>query len=280
MKKIASSARGLVRNVKKIYKKVTDSKIGKALLVAATVYVGGAMLGAWNSPFSSINGVLAKGGGAAAESSASSFLSAGGEAAATAAPTGFTPASAAATTSTGSGTVNLGSVVGSGSGAGASTTASNIAAGTGAGAGAGAGTTAAGFGSPAVAESARLSGQVAQMAGKTAAEETTKGMLAKAMGKAGEAASKTGSWMKENPMTSYMGFNAVSSALSPDEAELMEEQSRILAEREDTERARRERNLAVAGIDLGISPTGKSLVDLSGNEVYTNSGMINRARYS
>lgn len=51
----------IVRGLKKAWKTVTKSTLGKVLLFAATIYLGGAALGAWNSPFASINGALAGG---------------------------------------------------------------------------------------------------------------------------------------------------------------------------------------------------------------------------
>jgi hypothetical protein len=240
VKKIVSAGKSLVKGVKKAFKEVTKSKIGKALLIAATIYVGGGMLGAWNTPFSSINGILAKGGGQAAakagESTAQSFLAGSGtEAAAVAAPTGFTPSVTTAATSTGTGSINLGAM------------------------GAQAGTNAAVTGGQEVAK---------------------QGMLKSAMAKTGEIAGNTAGWMAKNPVPSFMAMNAITAAMSPDEVDLMREQSKILEEREAGERERRERNLSIAGIDIGVKPSGKPLVDMSGNPIFNTSGMLNRARYS
>ncbi len=294
MKKIASGIRGVVRGVKKVFKEVTDSKIGKALLVAATVYVGGGMLGAWNTPFESINGVLNAGsklggGGGGTAATAAEATTTGAN---MLAPTGKT----IATTAGGSpGTINLGSLgagsaapaAGAGAGAGAAGSAA-LTAPTGFTAGTGATATGAGgtvnvgsLGTGAGAAGGAGAGTAATTAaGAGAGAEAAKGLLGRAMGTVGKAAKEVGGFIQDNPIPSYLGFNAISSALSPDEIELMQAQDRILAEREQSERDRRERNLAVAGINLGVRPNGTPLVDMSGNPVFSSTGMLNRARYS
>jgi hypothetical protein len=70
VKGIGKAVKGIVKGVKKAYKSITKSTLGKALLIGATIYLGGAALGYWNSPFTSINGVLAGGAPAAAEAGA------------------------------------------------------------------------------------------------------------------------------------------------------------------------------------------------------------------
>lgn len=67
---------GLKKGIKKIFsgigkffKKITDSKLGKALLIGAAIFVGGAMLGAWQGP-AWLNGGAAAGAEAGAASAA------------------------------------------------------------------------------------------------------------------------------------------------------------------------------------------------------------------
>lgn len=62
-KKIKSGLKSVARAVKK----VASSKLGKVLLAAATIYVGGAALGAWKAagPLAKVNGILRAGGAAA-----------------------------------------------------------------------------------------------------------------------------------------------------------------------------------------------------------------------
>lgn len=46
-KKIKKGVSKLWKGVKKVFKKITSSKLGKVLLAAAAIYVGGVMLGSW-----------------------------------------------------------------------------------------------------------------------------------------------------------------------------------------------------------------------------------------
>lgn len=78
-----------------------------------------------------------------------------------------------------------------------------------------------------------------------------------------------GSFVKKHPMASAMGLNAVSSALSPDEEELMREKERI--------RRERWQNMQVPG-SVGMESSGQPLRRLDGTPVYSSNnprGMIN-----
>jgi hypothetical protein len=279
MKVIKSAGKSIGNALKKVYKEVTSSKVGKSLLIAATVYIGGAALGAWNSPFTSINGVLAKGGGTAATggSKAAAILEGG-------ATTGASTGAAAGASTTG-GTVNLGSLGATKTAASSALPGTASAAPISAAGGTGtmnlAALTTPGA-PPAIAGTAANAGinaAAATGAGTAAAEGVTKGIIGKTMAKAGDAAKAVGTFVKDEPMLAYMGMNALSSALSPDEMDIMREQERLRQEREDRERARQERNLDVAGINIGIKPTGRALTDSSGNPVYDSNGIINRVRF-
>lgn len=49
---------GFFSNIGKTFKSILDSDLGKVAVTAAAAYVGGGMLGAWETPFDSINGML------------------------------------------------------------------------------------------------------------------------------------------------------------------------------------------------------------------------------
>ena len=59
---VAKAVKGIFRGIKKVvsgitkvFKKVIKSPIGKALLIGGAVYLGGGVLGAWKTPFSTIS---------------------------------------------------------------------------------------------------------------------------------------------------------------------------------------------------------------------------------
>jgi len=101
VKGIGKAVKGILSGVGKVFKSVTKSSFGKALLFAGATYLGGAALGLWESPFSSINGLFKMGGGPAAAELAgaqsagelSSTMSGGAEAASPAAQMLTPPAS-------------------------------------------------------------------------------------------------------------------------------------------------------------------------------------------
>lgn len=70
VKKAIKGAKKIVKGVTKIVKKIVKSKIFKIVLIAAAIYLGGAALGAWQSPFASVNGAWTAAGSQAAQQSA------------------------------------------------------------------------------------------------------------------------------------------------------------------------------------------------------------------
>jgi len=58
VKGIGKAVKGIFKGITKTFKAVTSSSLGKALLIGATIYLGGAAMGYWNSPFQSINGAF------------------------------------------------------------------------------------------------------------------------------------------------------------------------------------------------------------------------------
>lgn len=86
-KAIAKVSKGILKGVKKAFSAITKSSLGKALLIGATIYLGGAAFGLWNSPFQAINGAFVSGAAPALETAtavteAGSTLATAGEAAA------------------------------------------------------------------------------------------------------------------------------------------------------------------------------------------------------
>jgi len=258
---VRSGVKSVVRGVKKVFKEVTRSKVGRAMLVAGAIYLGGAALGAWNSPFQSLNGVLAGGAGGGGSGTAASLIEGGTTAAA---PTGFTPATAATTMPGAGGTINTAAI-------GAPSAAAPAAAAPGGFTASTAGSTMQGAGGTINLSS--LGSTAAAAPAPTAS--ASPGMIQSIM----TGAKKTGEWAQRNPIPAVMGLNAIASATSPDEIDMLREEDRLIQRREDEERERRNRNLDIAGIDLGVRPSGRPLTDMQGNPIWTETGMINKARY-
>jgi hypothetical protein len=73
-------------------------------------------------------------------------------------------------------------------------------------------------------------------------------------------------WVGDNPWPAVIGLNAASALLNDEQGDAWD--------REDDERKRRNKNLeGVAGIDLGVSPSGKPLTYSDGSPVY-NGGLV------
>lgn len=236
-KKIGKAVKSVVKGVKKVFKEVTDSKIGKALLVGAAVFLGGAALGFWNVPqwvpFSSnINGAFT--------SNAASVATTG---------------EATATSSLASG---VGPTTGPGFSAGGMTSTATLPS----------ATPASGF---------TLAGQTATTmptvsAGGGGSFAVNSGASKGLIGKIGDGAKAVGNFINENPVVSMMGMNAMASMAAPDEIDMLNEQKKLL----DDDRDRREANLDVRGINFNFSPQRQPLTFLStGQPIYgAKSGLI------
>jgi len=267
-----------VKKVGKAIKKVASSKIGKALLIAATIYVGGAALGAWQSPFASINGALAGGAKASAGSqmlSTGNAVASAGTAANTVGPmaSGYAGVATPAAASTGFDLAALSSVPGvtPGLSAGAAASAANTV-----------GPIASGYAetaapsalstSPVAAatDAQKLGSMVGRPEAKFGAQESSKGIISRIMSGT-EAAFD---FMKANPKPTAMMLSAAGSAASPDEIDVIREQRH----QQDRDRERREKNLDIAGININMRATDAPLTDTSGNAIYGAGGIINRAR--
>ena len=242
--------------IKKGLKKIAKSKLFKAVLIAATIYVGGAALGAWNAPGAlgaKINGALLKGGakaatGAAAKTTAATNTAAGiTTSALPAAPLAPVVASTAAPT------------------AGAAIANSVIPAGVGTGTGAIAGAAA----PTAATTSFMMNGAVESTA--------KKGVISRMMEGAGNVAQAAGSFANKYPLPTAMIAQGVAGALTPDQMEIEQERQRMAIEEDDRQREIRNQNLLVGGIDLGQAPQKQPIRYASTGDPILQSGVLRRA---
>lgn len=233
LKSIVKGVGKVFRSVGRVVKKVVGSKLGKFLLIAAAIWLGGAAIGMWNSGFAAIDGALvASGAGAATPAAAELATAAGGSAAA------------------GSG-ATAGAAAGGAGAAGASPFLAQGAAGT--TAGVGAGTAASPFGAAAAAPVAAGS-PFAAPAVAAAPATTTVGASTGAggfMSAAGKAVSGAAKWMEANPIPTLLGGQMLASAMTPDQIDLMEEERRL------AEQARQAANARLEGVG-GVNTWGYS----------------------
>lgn len=242
VKGIAKAVKGIFKGVKKVFKAITKSTLGKVLLIAATIYLGGAALGYWQSPFASINGALTSGGAAAAEGSAAAATLEGGGAAAqtfglgeAAAPVGEALASSAPAAS---------AVPSSAAVPALSTTAA-----------------------PAGASVMTMPSGMTVNLSAAGTEAARQGIIGKAMA----------AFQGLPDLTQYGLINAASGAVqgafTPSATEQAEEQARIQREQEEWRQRFLAPNFDVGSIDVG-SPSGRPLTDQSGAPVHHNNGQM------
>jgi hypothetical protein len=231
VKGVTKAVKSVVRGVKKVFSKITSSTIGKVLIGTAAVFLGGAALGLWQSPFAGINGALAGG----AKSTASNVLT--GAATETAATT-------AATTATGasSGIASNGIIADSISKAAAGTVDFGV-------------KEATSSALSSAAQSAVSSGATA-----TATETAKNGIIAKIL----DGGKKAATWAKNNPKTASTIFSGIAAAAGPDELDILRERKKL----EDEERERRRQNLDVTDVSLNMAPRSNRLRRSNGQPVY------------
>lgn len=296
---IGDAIEGLVDGVQKVWDEVTDSTLGKALLIGGAVWLGGGALGMWQTPFESINGALAGGaqsGGAASTAEAAGAAgggsaSGGGAAAATGA--GETAGTAASTVgSPGTATASELAAQGGTMVPGAESIPGTVGAGTAGSAGtagaastaqqagnlamnpakdlpsftpeaAGGGTQAGGgFTSTVGSEAGGMAGVESGVASGVG-ESTRQGIVTKLM----DAAKGAAEWTAEHPMPAAMALSGTTSAL----------QGKAQRERQEALAERRRQNMEIGDIDL-FEPTGKQLQFRGNNQPVFNQGIINRNR--
>jgi hypothetical protein len=260
-----------LKSIKKVVKKAWDNKIIRGLIIAATIYVGGAALGAWGSPFSSINGALVKGAagaGAPVTTSVPAFTAGGTSAATTAttaagattgATTGATLGNVAATAARAAPTGIPGMTVVPGAGAG-SVTAGQVA-------GTVAPVAAAAPAAPSSIASSVANPDVAMAPGPT----QKPGIISRMM----SGVSELGTIAKDNPLAAGMLVSGAASAMGPDEIDLMREQERLRQEKEDEDLQRRNENWDVSGISLPQYQQSNLKFASTGEPIFAN-GIIQR----
>jgi hypothetical protein len=259
VKGVGKAIKGIGKAVKKVYKKVVESKIGKALLIGATIYLGGAALGAWNAPGAlgaKINGALVKGAAGGAAPSAASQVAASGTTAQLA------PGAGVLAPSAGGGAAG---VIPAAQTAGQSLAASVMPEAVGGTVGA-AGTTA----GASAASGVMLPGGLGAAA-EGAGEAAGKGILNRLLAGASEKLKATAGFVDKHPYATAMALNAVGNMGTPDQIDIMQAEQ----DREDKERRRREANLDVSGINLGVSPNGQGLTYTDGSAVFGRGGILN-----
>lgn len=221
--------------IKKIFRKVTKSPVGKIALGAAAAYVGGAAFGLWDSPFESLNGIFTGGGDAAA-----SGLISGGESASDLIGGGVDALQ-------GSSAMELGAmpgVLGSAGSAGLINAPSFASVGD-------------------VPAASSGVGQIGQ-AGSAAAATVPSGA-----GILGD----VGKWIQQNPIPALIAGNMLAGAFTPNAQDIEKQRARSQMELEDWRRKYAAANTNVSGVKLGMAPSGKPLTTMTGEPV--RGGLIN-----
>lgn len=234
-------------STKKVFKKLTSTTIGKVILVAAAIWLGGAALGAWNSGIGAVDGALVAGGsgaggagglaGGAGEAIGTS-AAASNAAAAASIPTGAEIITVTAPAATGGGGTALAGGVASAALPGATTRPTQLPANT------------------PTPEAASTKDMIAHGAQGT----ETKGLISKLM----NPVQKLATWGADNPLPAMMLVNGVGSAMSPDAIDLAKEQE----EQDERTRQRWQDNLSVGSIDLGFRPRTDPLQYNNGAPVF------------
>lgn len=94
----------------------------------------------------------------------------------------------------------------------------------------------------------------------------------------GTAFSAVVNFADKHPVASSILLSAAASAFSPDEIDVVRERERLKNDREDSERRRREGNLNVGGINLGMQTQSDASKFLESQGTATKPmGLINRA---
>ncbi len=244
-KGIKTGAKSLVGYVKKGFKKLTESTIGKVLLAAAFVYIGGTALGHWGQEgvFSSIHGTLAE----------TPLIGAGAETASTLAP------EVASVAAPGAEVTSLAPTAGAVAPPGATASATSLA-------------------PTAGAVAPMPAGGLPNMSGHMAAE-TIGGspgliegnLLQNTIEGAKGLTGSIGEWGKANPLLAAMTFNGVANAFTPtaaeEQAEMEKERIRNMNQNYTKQRE--------AGVGVGHRGSGQQLKYKSGGNVY-GQGAINR----
>lgn len=206
-KGVAKVVKNIGKGIKKVFKKVVKSKLFKVALVAVAVYFGGAALGLW--------------GGAGATGAATAAVGATAPAATTAA--GVSSLAAPVSSATLAATTAA-PVAAAGSGIASTTAAALTAAPVASTVGAG------------LASATEIAGALTTAAPAASAGSSFLSSLA-------TGAKAVGGFVKANPLAASMGLNALSSAMAPDELDMIEANEESRAREFDQALTARRQNL-------------------------------------
>lgn len=229
--------------VKKAFKALTSTTLGRVLLIGATIYLGGAAFGMWQSPFAAVNGAFV-GGAAAGETSAAAAALDSGAAAGGAAE---------------GATAGLDAAAGGASGAAAGDTAAAELSASSAGAG------------TAGADAAGAAGD-GWAAGATPGTMTTPGgMTANSSGLINGAAKSAGWFSSLNPMAQFgliqTGAGALQNAFQPNAIDVANREAELKRQNAEWQQNFLAPNFNVGSLSVG-TPSGQPLYDQNGNPVY------------
>lgn len=274
-KAVGGIVSGVVKTFKNVVSSVTHGSLGKVLMLAAAIYLGGAAFGAWESPFAQLNGVLSGTPAATAASETTSLASqtleagsvtTGSEAAAAA---NATPAATAAAENTvGNGAANWtgGMDPVTGEAMGNAAPAAQAAA-------------------PSVSASAP-SVDPFEVDGSAASRTVSAGLnappmerplVSRFMNGVGEIADSAKTFVKDNPMAAYMLGNTAANAFAPNAIDQINASKQAQMDLYDWKQRYAAPNWNVSGVSLGFQPGTKQLKTSAGAPVYAPTGMINTA---
>lgn len=208
-KGIAKVVKNIGKGIKKVFKKVVKSKLFKVALVAVAVYFGGAALGLWGGAGATGAATAAVGGTvapAATTAAATTSLAA--------------PVSTATLAATTAAPITTAGLATGAEVAGALTAAAPAASTIGAG----------------VASATEIAGALTTAAPAAGAGSSFLSSLA-------TGAKAVGGFVKANPLAASMGLNAISSAMAPDELDLIEAREDSRAREFDQALTARRQNL-------------------------------------
>jgi hypothetical protein len=268
---------GAVKGIKKVFKKVVGSKLGKIIIIAAAIYYGGAAFGQWQvgagmpgatavnnmgANYVAGNGMFNSAAMAAEGMAGETVAAAGSEAALTQAGGAGIPGEAQAVMANSS-TVSPAAVPVQPQYNGAGSIGWDGTAGTGVEP-LSAQTSAVPTPAPAAPSSLPPVevGSPVWEAPTDFVAGSKNGMIARLL----DGGKGMANWVGDNPWPAVIGLNAASALLNDEQGDAWD--------REDKERARRNKNLeGVAGVDLGVAPSGRPLTYSDGTPVY-NGGLV------
>lgn len=243
---IAKGVKSVFKGVGKVFKKVgqavkkfASSKIGKIILIAAAIWLGGAAIGAWKSGFAAVDGALVASGATGAAAPAAAEAAAAG--------VGAAAAEGAAATATGGLMSGTGTAVGTGTG-----TAVGAGSATGVIPSVGAGTAPVAAASPYASLNGSVGFSLAPETAGVGLKASSAGVGLQAapaaitnfgagsggiMSAAGKAVTGAAKWMNAHPIPTLVGGQMLSSAFSPNAMDVAEQENQYRIEEEQRRQA-------------------------------------------